>query len=96
MGVALAQLVELIWTNRIWAAILATLGMWGFGVETLALARDPLLSLKDAVITQGIPYEETLYSLKNSWMALQFRSLYQWSTDDIDALILRSLISWIF
>jgi hypothetical protein len=93
MGASVAPVVDLALARK-WILIpLAFIGVWGLGVEFLSLARDPLLALKDAVMLNGIDYQKTVYTWNNSWPVLQYRSLSQWSVNDIDALLLRSLIS---
>lgn len=93
MGLSIAPVVELALARKWLLFPLAMIAIWGLGIEFLSLVRDPLLTLKDAVMLNAIDYQETVYSWKYSWPVLQFRSLSHWSVNDIDALLLRSLVS---
>ena len=92
MGLAFAPLVDLAWSKWGWMLLIIVAGLWGFGIELLALVSDPLITLKEAVMIRGISYDSTIYSWQNSWIILQYQSLSKWSLNDLDALILRSLL----
>ena len=65
--------------------------MGGIGIQTLALARDPLIVM-DQVIQGNIPYQDTIFTIHNSWPAIQLKSLESWSLCDLDAYHLRNLL----
>jgi hypothetical protein len=93
MGISIAPIVDLALARKWLLFPLAMIAIWGLGIEFLSLARDPLLTLKDAVMLNRIDYQKTVYTWNYSWPVLQYRSLSHWSVKDIDALLLRSLIS---
>ena len=93
MGILVAPVIEMSWTKTWWLVPITIMAVWGFGIDLIALAKDPLETLKDAVISQGLPYEATLYTIDHSFLAIQVRSLFNWSPKDIDALILRLLLA---
>ena len=88
-GVLLAPTVDYIWKNKLLAAAVLLLGFAGFSVQTLALLRDPMRVIMEHVATGEIDNQETLYTLRNSWLALQIRSMPSWQRCDLDASTLR-------
>ena len=88
-GVLLAPTVDYIWKNRLLAAAALLLGFAGFSVQMLALLRDPMRVMMEHVATGEIDNQETLYTLRNSWLALQIRSMPSWQRCDLDASTLR-------
>jgi hypothetical protein len=94
MAILIAPVVEMAWVKSwLWIPI-ALMAICGFGIEILAMAKDPMQALKDAVMSQGLSYEATLYTVDHSWLALQWRSLSNWSPKDLDAFILRLLLTY--
>jgi hypothetical protein len=94
MAILIAPVVEMAWAKSwLWIPI-AFMAICGFGIEILAMAKDPMQALKDAVMSQGLSYEATLYTVDHSWLALQWRSLSNWSPKDLDAFILRLLLTY--
>jgi hypothetical protein len=89
-GVLLAPTVDYIWKNRLLAATALLLGFAGFSVQMLALLRDPMRVMMEHVATGEIDNRETLYTLRNSWLALQIRSMPSWQACDLDASTLRA------
>jgi len=89
-GVLLAPAVDYIWKNKLAAAAALVLGLAGFGVQMLALLRDPMRVIMEHVATGEIDNQETLYTLRNSWLALQIRSMPSWQRCDLDASTLRT------
>jgi hypothetical protein len=89
-GVLLAPTVDYIWKNRLLAAAALLLGFAGFSVQMLALLRDPMRVMMEHVATGEIDNRETLYTLRNSWLALQIRSMPSWQACDLDASTLRA------
>lgn len=89
LGVFLAPVIERMWSNRWLIGAVLFLALMGTGVQTLALARNPLRVLNDYISSREIPYDETLYTLRHSWIALQLREMSIWQPCDIDAHALR-------
>ena len=89
-GVLLAPTVDYIWKNKLLAAAALLLGFAGFSVQMLALLRDPMRVMMEHVATGEIDNQETLYTLRNSWLALQIRSMPSWQPCDLDASTLRA------
>ena len=89
-GVLLAPTVDYIWKNKLLAAAALLLGFAGFSVQMLALLRDPMRVIMEHVATGEIDNQETLYTLRNSWLALQIRSMPSWQRCDLDASTLRA------
>jgi len=89
-GVLLAPTVDYIWKNKLLAAAALLLGFAGFSVQMLALLRDPMRVIMEHVATGEIDNQETLYTLRNSWLALQIRSMPSWQWCDLDASTLRT------
>ena len=89
-GVLLAPTVDYIWKNKLLAAAALLLGFAGFSVQMLALLRDPMRVIMEHVATGEIDNQETLYTLRNSWLALQIRSMPSWQPCDLDASTLRT------
>ena len=89
-GVLLAPTVDYIWKNKLLATAALLLGFAGFSVQMLALLRDPMRVIMEHVATGEIDNQETLYTLRNSWLALQIRSMPSWQPCDLDASTLRA------
>ena len=89
-GVLLAPTVDYIWKNKLLAAAALLLGFAGFSVQMLALLRDPMRVIMEHVATGEIDNQETLYTLRNSWLALQIRSMPSWQPCDLDASTLQA------
>ena len=89
-GVLLAPTVDYIWKNKLLAAAALLLGFAGFSVQMLALLRDPMRVMMEHVATGEIENQETLYTLRNSWLALQIRSMPSWQPCDLDASTLQA------
>jgi hypothetical protein len=89
-GVLLAPTVDYIWKNKLLAAAALLLGFAGFSVQMLALLRDPMRVMMEHVATGEIDNRETLCTLRNSWLALQIRSMPSWQACDLDASTLRA------
>ncbi len=89
-GVLLAPTVDYIWKNKLLAAAALLLGFAGFSVQMLALLRDPMRVMMEHVATGEIDNQETLYTLRNSWLALQIRSMPSWQRCDLDASTLQA------
>jgi len=91
IGVLIAPVVEWSRSNKLVLVIVICLAVAGAGVQMIALARDPLQVMIRNVANGDIKYDETLYTFRNSWIAIQYRSLNDWQPCDLDAYSLRSL-----
>ena len=91
IGILIAPVIERMWSKRWLFALVTFLAIVGFGVQIVALAKDPLQVMIVNVANGSIKYDETLYTIHNSWLAMQSRSLSRWQPCDIDAEALRSL-----
>src|SRR5207245_8297266 len=83
-GELLTPTVDYIWKNKLLAAAALLLGFAGFSVQMLALLRDQMRVIMEHVATGEIDNQETLYTLRNSWLALQIRSMPRWQPCDLD------------
>jgi hypothetical protein len=88
-GVLLAPAIDYVWRNRLIAVAAVFLGLAGLGVQVLALLRDPMRVMMEHVATGEIDNQETLHTLRNSWLALQIRSMPTWQPCELDAALLR-------
>lgn len=95
LGFLIAPVIELAWANKKYLIAILFLTIIGLGVQVLALIRDPMRVMFEQVFSVNGPihYDWTLYTVQNSWMALQVRSLHNWQVCDLDAYVLRHLIS---
>lgn len=91
IGILIASVIERMWSKRWLFALVTFLAVVGFGIQIVALAKDRLQVMIVNVANGSIKYDETLYTIHNSWLAMQFRSLNRWQSCDIDAVVLRSL-----
>lgn len=92
LGIFVAPMIERCWRNKALAAAAILLALMGVGVQTVALLRTPTRVMIDEVASGKIKYEETLYTVRNSWLALQVRSLANWNACDLDS---ETLHSWV-
>ena len=92
IGVLIAPVVDRSGSGRRLMIVIVILAMVGFGVQVVALARDPAWVMVTQVLYGNVPYDDTLYTIGNSWLALQARSLGQWQPCDLDAYSLRLLV----
>ena len=92
-GVLLAPAVHYVWKNKLVLIAVVLLGFAGMSVQIAALMRDPMRVMMEHVATGEIDNQETLHSVRNSWLALQFRSLKQWQPCDLDATAPRAWLS---
>lgn len=93
IGILIAPVVEAAWKKQWIFIILVIFALWGFGVNLLSLARDPLLVLKESVMTGAISYESTVYTVENSYLLLQIKALSNWSSEMFDSVILRVMLT---
>ncbi len=93
LGLLIAPVIECAWKRK-WVMLLVFfLAATGLSVQIVALLRDPVRTMIDQVATGRVKHEETIYTSRNSWLALQVRSLRHWQPCDLDAYTLRHLVS---
>jgi len=93
LGFLAATVLERVWRNK-WISLASLfLAVIGLSIQVLALLRDPTHVLIDRVSTGEIKYEDTIYSVRNSWPALQIRMLPNWKPCDLDSYTLRHLLT---
>ncbi|MBL8062099.1 MAG: hypothetical protein JNK32_03700 [Anaerolineales bacterium] len=89
LGIFLAPIIDQARTRPMDMAILLIFGLLGLFVQIAVLLHNPMETIVQAVSYGNISYEETVLSVNNSWLALQFRSLDSWQVCNIDAYTLR-------
>lgn len=89
LGFLSAPVIDFAWGRRSDFAVVLVLALLGFVIQLLALAVNPLEVLVNAVTFGGVEYNETVNSIENSWLALQWRSLRDWQPCILDAYTLR-------
>lgn len=94
LGFLTAPAIEYAFKNRGDLLIVIFLSMLGVGVQFLAIARDPIKTIVDSVVYGNVNYEETVLSIKNSWIAIQAKSLENWRFCDLDAYTIRQWFGW--
>jgi hypothetical protein len=93
LGLLIAPSLEHAWRNK-WLGLAALLlGAMGLSVQLTALLRDPTRVMIEQVATGSVRYEDTLYTVHNSWLALQIRSLQTWRPCDLDSYPMRRLLT---
>ena len=93
LGFLAATVIERVWRNKWISLVSLFLAVIGLSIQVLALLRDPTHVLIDRVSTGEIKYEDTIYSVRNSWPALQIRMLPNWKPCDLDSYTLRHLLT---
>jgi hypothetical protein len=93
LGFLTASVIEKVWSHKLWLILVVVLIVLGISIQLIALARDPLGVMIELVVPEKITFEETLYTVHNSWLAMQVRSLSNWKLCDIDSHVLRDWIN---
>jgi hypothetical protein len=93
LGFLIAPVLESVWRNKWMASGTIALALAGFALQILALLRDPTHVLIDRVQSGEVKFEDTIYSARNSWPALQIRMLPHWQPCDLDSQTLRWLLT---
>jgi hypothetical protein len=93
LAVLVAPSIDYVWKRKWLASVVFLLAVMGLSVQVLALLRDPTHVLIDRVSTGEVKYEDTLFSVRDSWVALQIRMLPQWQPCDLDSYTLRRLLT---
>lgn len=89
LGIFLAPIVDQARKRPKDMMVLLIFGLLGLCIQIAVLLHDPMETIVQSVSYGNIPYEETVLSVNNSWIALQFRSLEVWQACNIDAYTLR-------
>lgn len=89
LGLFIAPTLESTWHKKRELLLILLLAILGFGIQLLALSSDPVMNLVDSVVYGNVNYGDTIFTIKDSWIAIQLRSLEQWNFCKLDAYILR-------
>jgi len=88
LGFLTAPVIHAAWRKRGDMFVISLFAILGLGIGLLALARNPVQTLVDFVVYGDVAYHETINTVDRSWVALQIRSLREWTMYDIDAYTL--------
>jgi len=88
-GIFVAATMEQIWRSKWLLPIPILLGLLGAGVQVVALLRDPTHVLIDRVQSGEVKFEETIYSARHCWLALQIDAARNVNPCELDSHTLR-------
>jgi hypothetical protein len=94
IGFLTAPAIEYSWGKKRDILVVIILAFLGLGIQLIVLAKDPLISLVNSVVYGSINYNETIFTLNHSWLALQINSLQYWKICDLDAYTLRQWLGY--
>jgi hypothetical protein len=89
LGFLIAPSIEYAWSKPGDILVVIILSLLGFGIQIIALAKNPVETLVNFVVFGSIEYNETINTVNNSWLVLQLRSLKDWNICDLDAYTIR-------
>jgi hypothetical protein len=89
LGFLSAPAIDSAWSRRGDFVVVLVLALLGLGIQLTALAANPLVSLVNATVYGGIPYNDTVNTIPHSWLALQLQSLKTWRFCNLDSYLLR-------
>jgi hypothetical protein len=89
LGFLTAPVLFHAWKNRWVVTAVAVLALTGFSVQVIALLRNPLRVMIERVASGEVSYDDTFYTVRKSWMALQIGALTRWEPCDLDSYTLR-------
>ncbi len=93
LGFLMAGTIDYVFRNK-WAIIVpVALGLIGFAIQIAALLRDPTHVLIDQVQSGNVKFEETIYSVRHCWLALQIEAARHSEACDLDSYTLRRLLT---
>jgi hypothetical protein len=92
-GIFVAAAMEQIWRRKWLLPIPILLGVLGAGVQITAMLRDPTHVLIDRVQSGDVKFEETIYSARHCWLALQIDAARNFSPCELDSHNLRRLFT---
>ncbi len=93
LGFLAAPVVDYAWRNKWEVLAPLALGLAGFAIQIVALLRDPTHVLIDRVQSGDVKFEETIYSVRHSWLALQIEAARNSQPCDLDSYTLRRLLT---
>lgn len=93
LGFLSTPAIESAWSRRGDIFVVIGMAVLGLGIQLAAMAMDPVEVLTQAVVYNGVNYNETINSIGNSWLALQVQSLDGWQVCSLDAYTLRQWIA---
>ena len=94
LGFLTAPVIESAWGRKGDIIVIVILALLGLGIQLMVLAKDPVITLVNSVVYGGINYNETIFTLNHSWLALQINSLQHWKICDLDAYTLRQWLGY--
>jgi hypothetical protein len=92
-GILLAAALDRVWKNKWLLPIPILLGLLGGGVQIIALLRDPTHVLIDRVQSGDVKFEETIYTPRNCWLALQMDAARNPQPCELDSYYFRRLFT---
>jgi hypothetical protein len=92
-GLLIAATVDFCRRKRWWLPVAILLGIVGAGIQTMTLFRDPTHVLIDRVQSGDVKFEETIYSVRHCWLALQIEAVSNAQPCDLDSYTLRKLVT---
>jgi hypothetical protein len=92
LGLLCAPVIQRALHNQQLLVVAVALSLLGVGVQLLSLGRDPLAVMITLVATGQVPFEDTLFTIERSWIALQWNSLASWTVCNIDAHTLKVVV----
>jgi len=93
LGFLAAPVVDYAWRNKWGVLAPLALGLAGFAIQIVALLRDPTHVLIDRVQSGDVKFEETIYTVRHSWLALQIEAARNRQPCDLDSYTLRRLLT---
>jgi hypothetical protein len=92
-GLLVAAALERVWQKKYLLPVPILLGVLGFAVQVLTLSRDPTHVLIDRVQSGDVKFEETIYSVRHCWLALQIEAARNPQPCELDSYTLRLLLT---
>lgn len=89
LGIFTAPVIDAARNNKRDMLLILLLALLGLCIQLLALSNDPLKNLVNSVVYGEINYGDTIFTIKNSWLSIQLKSLAHWNCCNIDAYTLR-------
>jgi hypothetical protein len=92
-GLLIAAALDAIRRNKWMLPIPVLLGILGFAIQLIAMLRDPTHVLIDRVQSGEVKFEDTIYSVRHSWLALQIEAARNPQPCELDSYNLRRLFT---
>jgi hypothetical protein len=92
-GLLVAAALDRVLKNNWLLPIPILLGLLGAAVQIIALLRDPTHVLIDRVQSGEVKFEETIYSVRHCWLALQIDVARNPQPCELDSYTLRRLLT---